>query len=356
MANDKTEEKPSNPKESNGGGGKCNCPDFDTSGLPGEKDTLRRLIKALEGQLEEYSSNPSEAAKKFSDDLKDLDKEYQGLADIVKKYQDTYDTLVCSLSEANKNKQEISDWCKDKVDSATQKAIATLRSDQYDKKEKEICSQWITYQTQLFSLQDCQRQSDQRSQEAKDDLDAFKNFEKTVKDRLTELKSLYDKAKALRTAERHKSVCAVLAEYCDVLVNLGEVQTWADRRAANPPTGQTEAPASGANDECEKWDPSKFLDKWTPDWLNNNLRASLRALILARYQRFSWYQTWFKSDGNAKKWKDKCDKFTKSRRDDFIQEAEDQGSAETASKAPAKPAAQKPTGAPTKGAPAEVTA
>ena len=94
-----------------GGTGKCRCYPLPTDQLPDEESSIRRLLKALEKELETFADKPTEATKKFGDDLKDADKEYQGIDAIVSKYPDFYDKLECKLAEAKTWKEEIEAWC-----------------------------------------------------------------------------------------------------------------------------------------------------------------------------------------------------------------------------------------------------
>jgi len=327
-AKDQIKPRNSGAGEAQNGQSKCECIPYKPKNDPGKDQPIRRLIKALEEELASYSQTPTEATKKFADDLKDCDKEYQGLADIVKKYEEAYEKLDCMLTEANKNKQDLREWCDEKGGNEN---IDELWEEEYEKKEHDICCRWIEFREKFNSLHDCPWQSDKTAEELKEDFEAFKNFEKTVKDRLTELKSLHAKAEELRAKERHNSVCAILIEYCELLLNLGVVQTWAYRREEC--AAKAQAPSQGASSEqgteqstadpCQEWTPETFLDKWTPEWLKEKLKAALRDLILGKYDRFRRYQYWLQTESEMKKWKEECEKFRKSRREEFIQEAED---------------------------------
>lgn len=307
------------------GKAQCTCPEVEPNKpLPGENDSIRRLLKALEEEIEFFSNPPTDATKKFTDDLKELDKEYQGLAGIVRKYEEAHEKLVCPLAEANSNKQEIKAWCDGKVNEVMRQSILDLWWMQYESKGKTICCNWIETQNQFTSLQDCLRQSEKKVDELKQDFDAFKNFEKTVQERLGELKALHEKAKAFQLAGRHQSVCAVLIEYCNNLANLGTFPTWAERKNAcgcgtTPPAG---APATFRTD-CDKWQPSTFLDIRPPRWLETKLRNTLQAFIRAKYQRFRWQHNWNNYEADTKKSKEACEKFSKNRREEFFQEAGD---------------------------------
>jgi regulator of replication initiation timing len=390
--------------------GKCSCPDFPVDTLPDCDQPLRRLINALEEILNSYADTPSDATKKFADDLKDCDKEYQGLADVVKKYKETYDKLDCDLSEADKHEQEINAWWTGKVDDKVKKEIKKRWYKWYEYKEQDICCKWIKAR-QDFYLLDCRSQSDKKADDLKEDFDAIKGFEKTLKDRFAELKSLYDKAKSLRDAERFNSVWAVQIEYSKVRKNLGLLQTWEERskdceKKAKPQNDQnsnqtgpsiTTQPdiqivavketanftvtaagtmplsyqwkkdgvdITGATNPSYTTPPTTAADNGSyfavtvtnnagsvtsnnaplilenPDAdvpaltiadvpaltiieLSNKLKKALCLLIKARYQRFRWYQDWFDKESDSKKSKEDCEKFRKTRRDEFIQEAED---------------------------------
>ncbi|HET9530845.1 MAG TPA: hypothetical protein VFQ92_10860, partial [Blastocatellia bacterium] len=198
----------------------------------------------------------------------------------------------------------------EKVKPETKAAIEALRKDDYDKKEKDICCKWIELRSKLTQLYDCLRQAEKREEESKDDYEAMKGFEKTLTDRFTEMKSLYDKAKALRDGERHKSVCAVGVEFAELYDNLSAVRNWAYWQGK---CGEGAQPRPGKDPKQE----------WPPDRFKSELTKALRALILAKYQRFRWQNQSLEIEVESKKYKEACDKFRKGRRDEFTQEAED---------------------------------
>jgi hypothetical protein len=296
-------------KDLAGGSGKCNCKDFQPPNpFPDDKQSIRRLLKAIEEELETDADNPTDATKKLGEDIKDADKEYLGIEAVVTSYEKFYDKLDCLLADASKWKDELESWCKEKVNTATQVEIKKLR-DKYDQKEKERCCAWLADREKLNQLKDCLGQATVKADEAKDDYSAYKDFEKTLNARFAELKSLFEKAGGLRAAEKHKSVCAVGLEFDEVYDYLGVVWTW-----------------KAKGDECKGSSPTSTGDlkkEWSPDELKKALSNALRGLILARYQCFRWAKDLLKLQVNSKKNKEACDQIKKTRRDEFIQEAED---------------------------------
>ena len=139
--------------------GACECREFTDHPpgikIPGADASIRRLIKAFEDELDFYADTPTDATKKFADDLKDADKDYQSIADIVSKYEETYDKLDCMVKEAENRKKEINDWCKEKVEEPVRQKIEALWKDSYEKRENDICCGWIKYRRQAQSLSDC---------------------------------------------------------------------------------------------------------------------------------------------------------------------------------------------------------
>src|SRR6185369_1460240 len=79
--------------------GTCTCPDFPLE-TGGANEPFRRLLQRLEDILEPLSEKPDDATKKLADDLKDADKEYQGVVALVNKYKDFFEKLDCKMAEA----------------------------------------------------------------------------------------------------------------------------------------------------------------------------------------------------------------------------------------------------------------
>jgi hypothetical protein len=295
-------------EQASGGTGRYRCYPWQTDHLPGNDKPIRRLLKALEQELEEYADKPTDATKKFGDDLKEFDKEYQGIADVAGKYETFYAKLECRLAEAHTWKEQIENWCSEKVDENTRRAIRTLREDDYDAKDREFFCQWLAFRARLIRLSDCLGQALKKEEEARDDYGAVKGFEKTLSDRFAELKSLFDKAKGFQDNEKFKSVCAVGSEYAEVYDNLSTVRTW-------------EYLKNLCDGDQSSDEEARLV--WPPDKFRTELTNALRALILAAYQRFRWHQQRMETESDTKKFKEASDKFRKGRRDEFIQEAED---------------------------------
>lgn len=291
--------------------GRCHCRSWEIDDSAASGGSVRRLIKALEKILEDPETTPTEATKKFGDDLKDADKEYQAITDVLSKYEKFYDDLECKMAAARNWKEEINAWCKDKVDQSTSDAIKALRRDSYDLEEKDRCCKWIEYRAKLIELYDCLKQAGVKVEEATEDYAAIKGLEKTLTDRFADLKRLRDKAETLFKAEQYKSVCAVYLEFEEVFNNLSLVETW-DYAVKKCNKEQYAMPGS---------DPKK---DWPPEEFKKKLSEFLRVLILAKYQRFRWHQQLIERDTDNKTSKEACIKFRKSRQDDFILEAQDQ--------------------------------
>lgn len=333
------EERNSNVKSSSGTETDvCKLPDPNPT-LPGNDKPIRRLLIVLEEELEKTEAkNPTDATKKFADDLKDADKQYQGIADIVSKYEKFYDQLDCKLAEVRTWRKDLKTWTEDEVTPKTRKLIRDLR-DEYEAEEKSTkdkvgkCCQWLALRgklNNLNSLNDCLAKAVRKEEEAKDDNEAYKGLEKTVTDRFAELKSLYEKAKTLWEAEKYNSVYAVKLEFDDVYDHLGTVITWAyqQERCAPPKTesGGAYGQRSASGDAQDKEPPESVAPAVPPPSVEDfrkKLTDALRALIIRKYTRFRWQQYRLELEIDIKKFKDACDKFRKTRRDEFIQEAQD---------------------------------
>lgn len=296
--------------------GDCECPEWEIPNCPTGDVPFRRLLKKLETLLEELSEKPTEATKKFAEDLKDADKEYQGIVGVVNKYKEFYDKLDCRLAEARTWKEEIDNWLAGKVSDAEKQGIKNAREQEYDAKEKELCCAWIKCRDYYNSMLDCLEQAKKKEEEAKEDFDAIKGLEKTLTDRFTELKGLYDKAKGLRDEERFKAAYAVSLEYEDVVAELSILRDWwYARKECN----------GGNGDPCDTgYVPTGDLKKdWTPDKFKAHVICRLRLLLVAKYQRFRWQHDFLSRASENQKKKEACEKFRKDRRDQFIQEADD---------------------------------
>lgn len=319
--------------------GRCSCSELPTvkEGQPNPTDLanlpIRRVLKQLDEMLDTYEI-PTDATKKLADDLKEVDKEYQGFGDVAAKYQKFHaEKLDCLLAEANSHKEEIDGWYKDKVTQGDQRKIHDeIWQQEYEDKEKDLCCEWVKAADRIYSIRDCLTQSHRNETEAKEYYENVKGLEKTATDRFSDLKSLYDKAKGYRDAERYKSVFAVSIEYDKALKHVAWLDNPICRRlgcpkdAAAPPKDSTVAPGKESKPEYDgeelKCDED-LKTKWLPVDFKSELTRSLRALILAKYKRFLWHQDSLKKEEANKKAKEACEKIRKSRRDEFYQEAED---------------------------------
>ncbi|MGE0825106.1 MAG: hypothetical protein AB7G75_04650 [Candidatus Binatia bacterium] len=354
----------------------------------------------------EAEQKSTDATKKFAEDLTACDKEYQGLTDLLAKYEDFYAKLDCVLAEVNQQKAYIDMWYEGKVNNKTQTKIFKHWTDNYESVECVRCCEWVQARDKRNSLLDCLRQSEKIEEDAKEDFEAIKNFEKTFKEKVTDLKSIYDKAKIFNDARRYQSVYAESIEFEAAYSRLGYVDTWnCKHKHCNPPrlfeTGNLAFCAQLDKGELSadlrqefvkskiqlspkatvsvqvagnrwlitdkdpekqyaivKWqdqlhvftqphckEPTPPKDGWTPSVYKAELNYALRELIIAKYQRFRWHQQWIDAEERTKTTKEACEKFRKTRRDEFIQEAEDIPREEdtSATVAPEQKAEQKDT-------------
>ena len=296
--------------------GNCKCPDWELENGPAN-EPFRRLLQRLEDILEGLAEKPTDATKKFADDLKDADKEYQGVVALVNKYKEFYDKLDCKMAEAINWREDMAEWIAGKLTEAEKNAIQQSHQTNYGDVEKRICCEWIKCREYFLSMQDCLEQAKKKEEEAKENYDAIKNLEKTLGDRFADLKSLFDKAKGYRDEERFRAVYAVSLEYEAVFKDLSLIRDWFNARTeCNVDSEQTQsAPDTAGNN-----DPRKV---WTPQNFKTELVRRLRLLILARYQKLRWWHDFLTRTSDNQKKKEACEKFRKERRDKFIQEADD---------------------------------
>jgi hypothetical protein len=295
--------------------GKCKCDEWKPKDLPGQDQSFRRLLTFFEESPDAFPGKPTDASTKFADDLKDADKESQGIGAAEKKYKEFYDKLDCKLAEAKSWSAEIDTWWADKVDQKTQIAIKDTRKTNYEDKEKTICCAWLDARRSLNEMGDCLDQAKWKEQEAKDDYESVKVLEKTFSDRFAELKSLYDKAKALNTEQRYNALYAVSREYAAAYGVLSVLPDWRYAKRKCSPEG-----------EGERRD---LKTEWPPDRFRKYLSRRLRALLLAKYQRVRWEHEFTTKSTENKDKKTACEKHREGRREKFIQEADEMPSSPT---------------------------
>lgn len=297
--------------------GKCECPDWKLEDGPAN-EPFRRLLQRLEDILEDLAeTKPTDATKKFADDLKDAEKEYQGVVALVNKYKEFYDKLDCKMAEVTNWKEDMAQWIAGKLTQGEKDAIKNSHKTNYEDVETKICCEWIKCREYYISMQDCFERSKKKEEEAKDNYDAIKNLEKTLGDRFADLKSLFEKAKGYRDEERFRAVYAVSLEFEDVFQDLSVLRDWFRARTEcdiDSEQGQYAQDGAGENDPRKVWTEKKFKAE---------LVRRLRLLILAKYQKFRWWHDFLTRTADNQKKKEACEKFRKERRDKFIQEADD---------------------------------
>jgi len=347
-----------NPNQSGGeepGGvptGTCTCEKW-TVEVPDEDQPLRRLLLALREAVQEL---PPEAVKKFEDELKDAEKESQGILPAVNKYREFYDKLDCRLAEARTWKADIARWLVGKIDERTKQAVRSFRAEYYDDVERTICCDWIALRDRLNGMRDCLVQAQRTEEERKKDYDDFKAFEKTLGERFTQLKSLYDQAKSLLAEQRYKAVFAVSLEYKEVYDNLGLFRDWdyARSQCRTPGAGSdaetveeeeaaaegggygsrgttetetTEGEAHGEQQAAEgggdAYGAGGLKRRWTPEQFKTTLTSNLRKLILAKYQRFRWQYEFQSAAADAERGERACAAFRDERMKQFVEEADE---------------------------------
>jgi hypothetical protein len=309
-------------------GDEIKCRPVSTDDLPGEEQPLQRLLKKLEEKLADYDE--TEATKKFADELKAFDKENKGLGAIVKSYEAFYDKLDCLLAEANNWKKSLGEWCEGETDEKTRAEIVRIWNEYYENVENEACKEWIAARDKYGVTLDCLKQSERRADEAKETFETVKIFEKSVKDRFTELKTLFDQGKAFNEKGEYTSVCAVDLEFCAAYNDLGVIETWEYRRRCGAPaeTGSARGRASaeqtypGPGSPCDAPEQYPLKTHRKPEQFRKELVSSLRAFILAKFDHFSRWQERIELEGEPKEKKDILDKIKKDRRQEFLSEVE----------------------------------
>jgi hypothetical protein len=300
--------------------GRCECDCEEGCGLPEEalSGSIRRLLQVLDLELRKpakFPGSPNDARGDFEKALQDAEKEYQGIDALVKKYKEYHCKIECELEKARGWCEDLMSWCT--VDDDVAKCIAKLWKRCYERRERRLRCSWIEAEGTLATTKDCLEQAAIHVEDAKRDYEAVKNFEKTLKDRLADLKSLYDKAKARLDAKEPKAICAILFEYRKVYEHLDELWLTADWRRWC--AEDAEAEASGG--PCRP--PDERVKARNGAWLRTRLIETLRALLVARYCRFCWHQRRIDKTADRDRRKADFDAFVSKRRENFILEAFD---------------------------------
>ena len=346
------------PKQEDPGGtpsDPCKCEELPKD-LPPETAPFRRLLDALTEQLKKLP-RPSEASTKFPDDLKDAEKEYQGIDAVVAKYREFYDKqLDCKLADVRRWRGLIEKWSV--TDPKIRQTIEQFRNDNYNQREKTICCDtWLRLREELNACSDClvrARNAQARKQEAYDKLKGFLDALTKI---FTELEALFKKAEAFNKDNKPKSVYAVLLEFNDLYALIDWPKTDDEKCAANgggetpttpagsdyaqqqPPQGsaysqtptggggygQTPEPTSEGGYEGEEGSAQSdgLKKKLSPDKFRARLLAALRDLLHAKFLRFLEHHKVLLKTADAAAAKTECEKFRADRQKLFLEEVED---------------------------------
>jgi hypothetical protein len=335
-------------KQENPGGtpsGPCKCKALDVSKLPNDKQPFRRLLEALSQKLKELAKEPTEATNKFTGDLKDAEKEYQGIEPIVAKYKEFYDKqLDCKLSDARRWRDSIVKWST--IDDRTKKAIRDFRTENYDQREELICCKtWLFLKNQLNGSSDCLVQATNKEAQNQASYDLLKGFVDTLTKIFGDLKTLFEKAEAFNKEGKPKLVYAVSLEFDALFKLIDWPRTPEEECWKKPETGdtgyQSTPPAEGGYaeqtgggyEEQETYEESQgeeeaaqydgLKKKLSPDKFRARLLAALRQLLLAKYHRFLLHHVVLSLTVRAEAAKKECEKFKAERQKLFLEEVED---------------------------------
>lgn len=349
-------DKPGDDKPGGDPTGKCKCVDWPIKTTP-EEEPFRRFLLALKEAIKDL---PDDAVEKFEGELKDAEKESQGVAGVVGKYKEFYDKqLDCRLAEAKNWKAEIARLLEGKITKEAKAAINDFRKKNYGDFDEKICCEWIVLRYELNEMRDCLEQAKRKEEEGKQDYENFKGFEKTLGERFASLKALFDQAKALAAEQRYQAVYAVSLEFDDIYNNLGFFRDWAYVISKCLPDGnghgqtgegQQQSTEGGAYAKPSQPEPTPpetagygeqpttptppkngapdqsaegLKTNLKPDDFKKRLVNYLRALVLAKYQRFRWQQEFQTKTADTEKGGKACQDFRKERQKQFIDEADD---------------------------------
>ena len=324
------EPKPADPGEKPTG--PCKCDDLNTEGIPPATQPFRELLDTLSERVKALATEPTEASTKFPDELKDIEKEYQGIDAIVAKYKEFYDKqLDCKLADVRRWRANINEWTSP-LDQSIKKCIRRYRAEKYDNKEKSICCRWIDLRRTLNYSSDCLVQARNKEARKQEAYDSLKGFLDTITKVFTDLEALFKKADAFNKEDKLKSVYAVSLEFED-LYKLIDWPKTDEEKCAKPYGGageQSEPGGYGQSQEpsyegsAEGYDESEQLKKkLSPTELRSRLIAALRELVLAKFHRFLLHHELLKNTANAEAAKKECEKFRTDRQKLFLDLAED---------------------------------
>ena len=367
------EPKPADPGEEPNG--KCDCKPLDESKLPDNKQPFRELLDALNERVKELAKEPTEASTKFPDELKDIEKEYQGIEAIVAKYKEFYDKqLDCRLADVKRWRESIKKWIT--IDKPIQEKIREYRKTHYDDKERKICCKtWLDLRRRLHESSDCLVQAKNTEAQRQEAYDKLKGFLDAITKIFGELEALFKKAETFNSQQKPKSVFAVSLEFEDVYklidwpktdeekcgkkngTTTGEPTTpsgggygqqppttppgggYAQQQPTTPPAGgyaQTPPPTEGGYGQTSEPPPEgspegyggsnefeELKKRLSPSEFRSKLIKALRDLVLAKYHRLTVHHELLKNTAAADAAKKECDKFRADRQKLFLDLIED---------------------------------
>ena len=355
------------PKPADPGEKPFKCEDIPPRGaeIPTATQPFRELLDALTNEVKKLTP-PNEASTKFPDELKDIEKEYQGIDAIVAKYKEFYDKqLDCKLADVKRWREKIREWSST-VDPKVKKCIEDYRKTKYDNKEDQICCEWVKLRRELNALSDPLAQAKNKEALKQEAYDKLKGFLDTVTKIFTDLEALFKKADGFNKEEKTKSVYAVSLEFEDLYCLIDWPKTdeencpvpkpnggtggqpqptggYAQQPPSTPPSGeyattpphgygQSQEPSEGSaegHDGCST-DPEQVKKKLMPTEFRARLICALRGLVLAKFDRLKIHHQLLKAaaEAEAKKAaveaaKKECDKFRADRQKLFLDLAED---------------------------------
>jgi hypothetical protein len=352
------EPKPADPGEKPKG--PCVCKELDMKDIPDATKPFRELLDTLSDRVKELAKDPSEATTKFPDELKDAEKEYQGIDAIVAKYKEFYDKqLDCRLADVKRWRESIEKWST--IDEHIKKAIEDYRAAKYDKKQKTICCDtWLELRRKLNDSSDCLVQARNTEAQKQEAYDKLKGFLDALTKIFGDLESLFKKAETYNKEQKPKSVYAVFLEFRDLSKLIDWPKTdeeeckkqnggtgaqsepgtprstggYAQQPPTTPPAGgyATTPPPSGGGYGQSQEPPSEgtpgghaggnenehLKKKLSPAEFRSKLISALRDLLLAKFHRLLLHHELLKNTANAEAAKKECDKFRADRQKLFL--------------------------------------
>lgn len=294
-------------------GGPCKCSDrpSGTEGLKGT--TIRQQLTEIETLVNNPPlGTPADATKKLSDDLKELEKEYDGLASLLALFEKDRATIECTFTtQGRKWYEDIHKLCDGNI--SCKETITGIQKayEGQEQLQRDACCDYIKQHYKVTGEQNCQVQAERREAEARTDLDLLKSLSKTITDRLKDLEEILKQANLMAKDRRFKAVCAYKLEFERVWSTLFQIETWCFRR-------------KNCCICCPKCDLlPNTLPCWTVERYSKEVKNALQTLITAKYNRYSWNVYWMEQDAKYKRLKDDCATKEKNRRARFIAEAEE---------------------------------